>query len=194
MIQAQSFGDPKSLKFACIVGHVCDTTKFKDFAHLLGIFLGIALCVHKRKFDVLVVKLRPIDVLLPQIGAQIIAKNTVKVLSNLMNEYSDIVFHNFSGGVYLFGELLVHLFESQTRRNSILRRKIKGAINDSVVPLTLHAHAMSHTITTGPIKRLIFEKALHIFSTLFHIFITRQYEQGMNSIFSRSWNGQGKYF
>ena len=149
---------------------------------------------HKRKFDVLVVKSRPFDIFLPQIGVQIIAKNTVKVLSNLMTEYSDIIFHNFSGGVYLFGELLVHLFGSQSSKNSILRSKIKGAINDSVVPITLFVHGMSYTIATGPIKRLILEKTFYILTSIFYIITARHYKRGMSSMSSRSWNGQGIYF
>ena len=129
-----------------------------------------------RGFDVLIVKTSPLDSLLPPIGCKKVAKNVVKVLTNLNCEYNEMVVHGFSVGIYLFGEVLLQLFERSPEKHSKLIESFKGVIMDSLVVPGDAQSGMALTLTNSPILQSFIKKTIVLFHTIFYDFTAKHYE------------------
>ena len=130
-------------------------------------------------FDVLTVRTSPLDLLLPPIGGQIVAKNLVQCLSELNNQYNEVVVHAFSVGGYQFGETLLQLKEQKHILNSI-----KGFVLDSMVFTSDCAPGLSRAITLNPIVQPIIENSIHYFLKIFRNVSVKNYNESEYMIFN----------
>lgn len=136
----------------------------------------------RRGLDVLTVCTSPIDLLLPPIGAQLVAKRLIEFLSQINAQYSEIIFHAFSVGAYQWGEVLVEL----QRRDEIdgqVANSIKGLIIDSMCHVEEAAPGLSKAITKHFIVQPLLELSIDLFLKVSYPIATKNYLRSSNEIF-----------
>ena len=137
----------------------------------------------KRGFDVLTVKTSPIDLLIPPIGGQIVAKNLVQYLSEISPQfYREIVIHAFSVGGYQYGEVLLKLTSSEEYKQ--LCQSFKGIIIDSMVHADDCPPGLSRAITKNPVIQPILEMSIKGFLKLTHKVSLDNYKKSSDQIFA----------
>ena len=134
----------------------------------------------EKGFDVLTVHTSLRDSLLPPIGSQVVAKNVVKVISDLNPEYNEIVIHAFSVGGYQCGEVLVQL--TANKEYSHLMDSIKGLIMDSLVHFNDYAPGVARTVTQNQLLQSIIESTINLFLKLFHNIVITHYKTAENKM------------
>ena len=135
----------------------------------------------RRGFDVLTVRTKPMDLLLPPIGGRVVANNLVKCLSEMCEEYNEIVVQAFSVGGYQFGETLLLLRQQQYKH---ILNSFKGVIFDSMVFTEDCAPGLSRAITLNPIVQPMIENSILAFLKLFHNISVKNYEKASHMIFN----------
>ena len=134
----------------------------------------------EKGFDVLTIRTSLRDSLLPPIGSQIVAKNVVKVLSDLNSEYNEIVVHAFSVGGYQCGEVLVQL--TAREEYSHILDSFKGLIMDSLVYAKDCAPGVSRTVTNNLVLQKIIESITNMFLILFNSIVITHYKNSEDKI------------
>ena len=132
----------------------------------------------EKGFDVMTIRTSLKDSLLPKIGSQIVAKNVVKVLSDL--KPNEIVVHAFSVGGYQCGEVLVQL--TANKQYSHLLDSFKGLIMDSLVYADDCASAVALTVSQNRLLQSIIEKTTTLFLILFGSLVIKHYKNSEDKI------------
>ncbi len=123
------------------------------------------------------IKVKPMQILLPETGAQVIAQNVVNFVQNDENCDKPILVHGFSVGGYVYTEILNSMLASE-KENEITGRII-GQIWDSPVD--------AHNIPTGFSKALLpkkgvmqigMKKSLDLYQSMTHRIAGQHHQRG----------------
>jgi len=136
----------------------------------------------KHGFDVLTVKTRPFEMLLPTMGSQRVALNLFNFLKNKVSTYPNVLIHAFSVGAYQFSEMLCLLQEGLSRQEvdgscEIVRKAIKGMIFDSAVDVDGAAYGISRSVAGDGLSADLLEKSIKGYMRAFHNVATKHYEK-----------------
>jgi alpha/beta superfamily hydrolase len=132
-------------------------------------------------FDVLTVKVNPLEVMLPSIGAQKAGHHLIDYLRDNVQKYPQIVVHGFSVGSYLFGEMLVAL-ESRGHDKNQIKRHIKGLIFDSSIDMESVPHGYPRAILGDNIVTQMTEPIITTYLTVAYPIATRHYQASFRSL------------
>ncbi|XP_038052121.1 transmembrane protein 53-like [Patiria miniata] len=127
-----------------------------------------------RGCDVLTVKLRPMQLLLPTVGTQVIARDVVNFLQSKEQRGRKILVHGFSVGGYLYGEILQRMLASQTESREITSRII-GQIYDSPVDLQNIPVGISKALTQNRLAQRSMQGSLQVYLRVMHSAATKHY-------------------
>ncbi|XP_071809512.1 transmembrane protein 53-like [Asterias amurensis] len=129
-----------------------------------------------RGCDVLTVKLRPMQLLLPTVGTQVIARDVVSFLQSKEQRDRQILVHGFSVGGYLYGEIIQKMLASQTESHEITRRII-GQIYDSPVDLQNIPVGISKALTKNPLAQRSMQTSLQMYLRVMNSAATKHYHK-----------------
>ena len=129
----------------------------------------------------LTVRSTPFDTLMPPIGSQILAKNVMKVISDLNPEYNEIVIHAFSIGLYIFGEVL-NYSRNSLEENSIIMQLVKGIIMDSVMSTEDGPQGFSRVFASNPKIQILIEKSIRQFIAMFPEIILKNHDNSQQLV------------
>lgn len=127
----------------------------------------------ERGFDVLNVKTSPLDLLLPNHGARKISEDFVRFMID--KQYSNVVWHGFSVGGYMFGRLLLEIDKLDEGTRKHLLNSFKGLVFDSLVPFEGTCVGVANSITRNQIGAKIIEQLLRFYLTVGHNIATKYY-------------------
>ncbi|CAH1258991.1 TMEM53 [Branchiostoma lanceolatum] len=85
-----------------------------------------------RGCDVMTINIKPLQLMLPKTGAQVIAEKVVDFVHQPQNARRPLLVHAFSVGGYLYSETLLKSFETSSEAGS-MKDRIMGQIFDSPV-------------------------------------------------------------
>lgn len=126
-----------------------------------------------RGFDVLTVNIAPKDLLFPASGSQLIVTNLLEYLTS-NNNYEDVLFHAFSVGAYLMGEMFVAVRDASDKYKKILP-KIQGVILDSAVDFEGIPTGFPRAVTKNPITIRVIEWYIATHLALMYNVATKHY-------------------
>lgn len=126
-----------------------------------------------RGFDVLTVNIAPKDLLFPASGSQLIVTNLLEYLTS-NNSYENILFHAFSVGAYLMGEMFVAVRDASDKYKTILP-KIQGVILDSAVDFEGIPTGFPRAVTKNPITIRVIEWYIATHLALMYNVATKHY-------------------
>jgi len=130
-------------------------------------------------FDVLKVRLAPLDLLRPTKGAQLVAGDMLEFLHSNPRE-TPLLVHGFSVGAYAFCEALVQV-EADFERHGPLLDRIAGQIWDSGVDMSGIPVGVSKSLTRNKLLQPVLEGSLRWFmNTQRHI--TCHYERAQEKM------------
>lgn len=124
-------------------------------------------------FDVLTVNIAPKDLLFPASGSQLIVTNLLDYLTS-NNSYEDILFHAFSVGAYLMGEMFVAARDNNDKYKNVLPR-IQGVILDSAVDFEGIPTGFPRAVTKNPITIKVLEWYVATHLSLMYNVATKHY-------------------
>ncbi|XP_013090145.2 transmembrane protein 53-B-like [Biomphalaria glabrata] len=134
---------------------------------------------HSKGFDVLSLKMRPTQVLIPS-RAQ---KTTEQLLSILQDEHlkdKPLMVHGFSVGGYMYGELLVKLNQDLEKYRSI-RSRLVGQIFDSPVDYEGVPSGFARILLKNRVGQKLLQFSLESYLSLFKDSVTRHYIKSSNA-------------
>lgn len=106
-------------------------------------------------FDVLTVHIAPKDLLFPVSGSQAVATSLLEYLRK-HDGYEDVLFHAFSVGGYMMGEMFIKIRDNGDTYKSIPTR-IKGVILDSAVDFEGIPTGFPRAVSRNPITVRVLE-------------------------------------
>ncbi|XP_054155343.1 uncharacterized protein LOC128953846 [Oppia nitens] len=134
-------------------------------------------------FDVLTVKTKVLDSLLPTVGAQVVAYYVVDFLRVLGDRYDSYVFQMFSIGAYQMGEVLVHLDRPENQDVLLqTRQSLKGYVMDSVMDVPTAHIGLARASTTNLLLQTLISNSMNLYMHLFSNSVTKHYTNSSNSI------------
>lgn len=98
--------------------------------------------------DVLTVSLSPTQVLWPVTGSQVVAEDVLKFLVQGDQQQRSLLFHGFSVGAYLYGEMLTKMRHHPNKYGAVADR-IVGQIFDSAVDYDGIQHGLPKAVTSN---------------------------------------------
>ncbi|XP_002736927.1 uncharacterized protein LOC100375583 [Saccoglossus kowalevskii] len=113
-------------------------------------------------WDVLTVKIKPSQLLLPSKGSHIVAENVVNFVQHEDRQNQPLMIHAFSVGAYLYSEMLLkmqQLAESETQLHQFYQR-VMGQIYDSGVDMEDIPEGLSKAVAKHPMMQLSFQKLI----------------------------------
>ncbi|XP_005111442.1 transmembrane protein 53-B [Aplysia californica] len=128
---------------------------------------------HSKGFDVLSLKMRPGQVLIPQ-RAQDTVEHLLSVLEDSSLAQKPLMVHGFSVGGYMYGEMLVKLRQQRARWQGICDR-MTGQIFDSPVDYEGIAPGFSRVLVKNRLGQKLLLNTLEGYLKLFQKPITRHY-------------------
>lgn len=118
--------------------------------------------------DVLTVKVRPMQILLPQQGAQVVAQNVVKFVQSAERQDQPILVHGFSVGGYVYSEILTSMLATQ--KDEEITGRIIGQIWDSAVDVGDIPDGMSRALLKNTTMQTGMRKSLDVYMRMTHNF------------------------
>lgn len=138
--------------------------------------------------DVLVVDLKPLQILLPTTGAQVVARNVVDFLQQKDFCKRPIFVHGFSTGGYLYSEILQRMISAEKKDGEITNRII-GQIFDSMADLHNIPEGFSKALLkSGSFLQVGVEKALMGYLNLMENRATCHYRRGSHVFYNNPVN------
>lgn len=137
----------------------------------------------ERGFDVLNVKTSSLDLLLPTRGAKKISQDFIRFM--IEKEYTDVVYHGFSVGGYMFGQVLLDSDQCEAQIRDRLRGSIRGLIFDSLVPFEGICVGVANSITQNQYAAKLIENFLKLYLVLGQKIATKYYEESSKKV----WGG-----
>lgn len=134
---------------------------------------------HERGFDVLTIQLKLGQFLHPSVanGSHRVAKRVLRFLSEHRGDYDCYVFHCFSIGAYMMGELFLQLYKTpDIAIESHIYYHLKGIVYDSPVDLDQAASALSKATTSNVALRPLIYGAVKTYMAVTYPFTTRHYK------------------
>ncbi|GFN76143.1 transmembrane protein 53-like protein [Plakobranchus ocellatus] len=128
---------------------------------------------HSKGFDVLSLKMRPAQVLIPQ-RAQATVEQLLKLLLTPELRSRPIMIHGFSVGGYMYGEYLVKL-EQHAKVYADIRDRMVGQIFDSPVDFEGVPSGFATVLTKNSVARKVIQQSLEAYLRLFEKSITSHY-------------------
>lgn len=116
--------------------------------------------------DVLTIKIKPLQILLPKSGAQILANNVVEFIQGEEQKNQPLLVHTFSVGGYVYSEILQSMLAAE-EKNEITSR-ILGQIFDSPVDLDNIPIGMSKVLLKNQTMQQGLRKSLEVYQRLTH--------------------------
>ncbi|XP_022083868.1 transmembrane protein 53-like isoform X2 [Acanthaster planci] len=127
-----------------------------------------------RGCDVLTVRIRPLQIMMPTRGSQVIAKDVVEFLQREDIRNRKILVHSFSVGGYQYSEILQQMLASQSDNKEITSRII-GQIYDSPVDFNEVPIGMSKALLKNPILQKTMHVSLDSYLRLMYRPVTQHY-------------------
>ncbi|KAK6184571.1 hypothetical protein SNE40_001796 [Patella caerulea] len=124
-------------------------------------------------FDVLSIRVGPLDVLRPQ-KAQGAVRKVLKILEEKEQRDKPLLIHGFSVGGYVCGEMLVQFEKEAPKYNDICRR-IHGQIFDSPVDFGGVPRGIANILAENKIGRSIIESTISGYLKVFENVVTKHY-------------------
>lgn len=137
----------------------------------------------ERGFDVLNVKTSSLDLLLPNRGAKKISKDFMRFM--IEKQYNDVLYHGFSVGGYMFGQVMVDIDQHQPEIRNYLLGSIRGLIFDSLVPFEGTCVGVANSITQNKYLAKVLENCLRLYLLLGRTVATKYYEEASEKV----WGG-----
>lgn len=144
-------------------------------------------------FDVLEVRVQPIQLMRPVHKAQPIASDIVNFLAHNKN-YERVVVHGFSIGGYLWGECLNHL-QNDLDKRKVITEKVKAQIWDSMVGVSELGGGVGKTLfPTNPLmQRLIINLAQFYLQSFYNV-STKHYRKASASFYIHAFRAPALVF
>ncbi|CAG5116239.1 unnamed protein product [Candidula unifasciata] len=128
---------------------------------------------HSNGFDVLSLKMKPAQVLIPQR-----AQNTVEQLLSVLQEPGltkrPLMVHGFSVGGYMYGELLLKL-DQQREKYQCIRDQLTCQVFDSPVDFEGVAPGFASVLVDNKLAQKVIRKSLEVYLNTFKTTITSHY-------------------
>ncbi|CAG7725236.1 unnamed protein product [Allacma fusca] len=136
-----------------------------------------------QRFDVLVLPFSWYDAMWPECGAQIIAKEVAEFLVG--NErYEKIVVYAFSGGAYVWGEVL-NVMSQDESKYGFVRKRIIGQVFDSIAVMGMETLTVKFPKVIFPkstFLQRILGKYLRYHTTVLSEYTTQHYLQSFEQL------------
>lgn len=161
-------GRPLALVFAWLMSKSKHIHKYGDF------YLG-------KDFDVVHVRIDPLELMWPRKAQKVIYQLT-DFISDSNHASKPILIHGFSIGVYLYGEMLVHM-ANQGQKGVELRKRIAGQIFDSPGDSNNIPEGVSRAVvTSSPAIQKAMQFSLDAYLKTFPKKVTCHYEASSQQI------------
>ncbi|CAG0887082.1 unnamed protein product [Darwinula stevensoni] len=134
-------------------------------------------------FDVLSVRITPMQMLWPVKGTQVVAERILDQL-HALPPGRPICIHGFSVGGYLFGECLVRLYRSMEKYQGLMQRFV-GQVWDSVVDFENIPQGFPKAISTNPVLRKSIEGYIKYHLRVFYNVATVHYKASSEAFVNR---------
>jgi len=127
----------------------------------------------KQGFDVLYVQMRPIDLVWPEKGSQVIAGDFVNFLHDRPN-YDKVMVHAFSVGAYQYGECLVKMKQDLDKYGDVIKR-IRGQIIDSGADFNAIPKGFPAAVTDNKVLQKLMEISIRLHQKVYYNTVTKHY-------------------
>ena len=134
-----------------------------------------------RGCDVLTIKIKPMQILFPETGAQILAGNIVDFVQTEDHRERPLLAHSFSVGGYVYSEVLRSMLATEKNSSSITNRII-GQIYDSPVDYDNIPTGMSKVLLKNNMMQTGLRKTLEMYQRMTHN-IAGQHHQRCSHLF-----------
>ncbi|XP_072047782.1 transmembrane protein 53-like isoform X2 [Amphiura filiformis] len=114
--------------------------------------------------DVLTIKIKPMQILLPKSGSQVLAKNVVQFLQHTEQQDKPLLVHTFSVGGYVYSEILQSMLDAEKEKE--ITSRIIGQIFDSPVDLDNIPIGMSKVLLKNQTMQTGLRKSLEMYQNL----------------------------
>lgn len=136
----------------------------------------------ERGFDVLNVKTSPWDILLPNSCAKRISHDCVEFL--LDKQYKDVLYHGFSVGGFMFGQVMLTIQRLPARSRDPLLKSIRGLVMDSLVTFEDAPKGIANSITHNRLAAKSLELLIKLYLLLGHELVTKYFKQVSRLVWS----------
>ena len=126
--------------------------------------------------DVLTVKVKPLQILLPQTGAQVLAQNVVNFVQSDEHREQPILVHGFSVGGYVYTEILTKMLQSQKEEE--ITGRIIGQIWDSPVDAYNIPTGMSKALLKSSVMQMGMQKSIEMYQNVTFKFAGQYHQRG----------------
>ncbi|XP_072047781.1 transmembrane protein 53-like isoform X1 [Amphiura filiformis] len=126
--------------------------------------------------DVLTVKVKPMQILLPETGAQVIAQNVANFVQSDEQCERPILVHGFSVGAYVYTEILSNMLALQ-KENEITGRII-GQIWDSPVDAHNIPNGISKALLKNNMMQIGVKKSLDLYTSMTYRIAGQHHQRG----------------
>ncbi|XP_038052109.1 transmembrane protein 53-like [Patiria miniata] len=135
-----------------------------------------------RGCDVLTVRIRPLQIMLPTRGSKVIAKDVVEYLQREEIRDRKILVHSFSVGGYQYSEVLQQMLAVQSESKEITSRII-GQIYDSPVDFNEVPIGMSKALLKNPLLQKTLHMSLDSYLRVMYRPVTQHYLRSSDVFF-----------
>lgn len=135
---------------------------------------------HSKGYDVLVQQTKPLDILLPRKCQESMDNLLAILVKNNMNK-KPILIHGFSVGAYVYGEMLVKMYEQQDRWERVQKRVV-GQIFDSPVDFDQVPFGFSNAVLKNKQAQKILQSILELYLRITYNSITKHYERSSKTL------------
>ncbi|GFR70860.1 transmembrane protein 53 [Elysia marginata] len=139
---------------------------------------------HSKGFDVLSLKMRPGQVLIPQ-RAQATVEQLLSLLLTPELRSRPLMVHGFSVGGYMYGEYLVKL-EQHAQMYADIRDRMVGQIFDSPVDFEGVPSGFATVLTKNPMGQKFIQKSLELYLQLLEGPVTSHYLRSSDAFHSNN--------
>ncbi|XP_041472206.1 transmembrane protein 53-like [Lytechinus variegatus] len=146
-----------------------------------------------RGCDVLVVKMKPMQILLPQSGSQVVAQRVVDFLQLEDNRERPIFVHSFSVGGYLYAEILQKMMAAEKSKGEMTDRII-GQIYDSVVDLDKVAFGIANALFSHKMIQKSVEKSIDGYLAMMYRPATQHYARASRLFYNNPVKAPSLFF
>ncbi len=114
--------------------------------------------------DVLTIKIKPMQILLPKTGSQVLARNVVEFLQDGEQRDKPLLVHTFSVGGYVYSEILQSMLAAEKEKQ--ITSRIVGQIFDSPVDLDNIPVGMSKVLLKNHAMQAGLRKTLEVYQRM----------------------------
>lgn len=146
----------------------------------------------ERGFDVINVKTSPWDILLPNHCAKQISEDCVKFL--IEKQYKDVLYHGFSVGGFMFGQVMLHIQRQEPEIRNKLINSIRGMVMDSLVTFEDAPKGIANSIIDNKYGAKGLEYLIKLYLIVAHSIATKYFKEVSKLVWSGPLNCPSLFF